>query len=150
MENGDEFAALILLGLVGLLCCMILIGFIAGLESTIGLRVKAAKEHRKRKGYYLEGCRLIQRLQRTEEHRRDVYEWLSSYAEVEVVDLQQPTRCATEPLEIWNRPPSYEEAAEMEAEGAENFCENLPNYEEALKLDDRASRPPRYEEIQEG
>lgn len=150
MDDGDEFAALILLGLVGLLCCMILIGFVAGLESTIGLRVKAAKEHRKRKRYYLEGCRFIQRLQRIEEHSRDAYEWLSSYAELEVADLQHPTRSATGRLEIRNLPPTYQEAVEMEVEAAKSFCENLPNYEEALNLDDCVSRPPKYEEIQEG
>lgn len=149
MESSDEFATLILLGLVGLLCCMVLIGFIVGLEAKIGLRVKAAKKHRKRKRYYLEGCRIVQRLQEIEEDRRDFYEWLSYSAELEVVALQQPTRCTTVPLEIQNLPPNYEEAVEMEVEIAGNFFENLPNYEEALNLHDSACEPPKYEEIQE-
>jgi hypothetical protein len=143
MDESEEFVWLILFGLLGLLCCFVLIGLIVKIENAIKWRMKAMIENRKRKYWYLQSCRARQRLR-----TRGIQECYFP-PPLENSERQRPPRATrslppTKPLPPTTQRdlPSYKEAVKL----GEEEDVNLPSYKEALRHWTNATHPPQYSE----
>jgi hypothetical protein len=146
MDESEEFVWLVLFGLLGLLCCFVLIGLIFKIENAIKRRMKAMIENRKRRYCYLNSCRARQRLR-----TRGIEECYFPPS-LENSERQRPPRVTRSLPPTRRLPPttkrdlpSYEEAVKL----GEEKDVNLPSYKEALARGTIASHPPVYSETQE-